>query len=396
MRLTKQVLKDIALPPGRSEGIYFDDTLPGFGLRLRASGKRTWIAQYRVGSRQRRITLGTWETLTPEEARRHARDVLAKVHLGQDPQLEKKTARAKSTETIGAAINQFLSDYAEPNYRPKTLAEVKRALLTAWKPLHELPFDKISRALIAERLSELRKTSGPVAANRARSYLSTFFSWALQMGLTETSPLIGTSKGTREEARDRVLSDEELADIWRHTGNSDYGTIVRLLMLTGQRREEVGGMLWSELNLEKKLWTIPKERTKNKLAHDVPLTDTAITLLAERVIAPDRGHVFGRLDSPFSGWSKAKLALDARIAADRKKDGRNPMLAWRLHDLRRTAATRMADLGVQPHVIEAVLNHISGHRSGVAGIYNRATYAAEKRAALDLLGSHIGRISNDS
>lgn len=391
MRLTKQILKDLILPPGRTEVIYFDQDLAGFGLRVRAGGKRTWIAQYRVGQRQRRMTLGTWETLTPEEARRRARDVLAKVHLGQDPQLEKKTARAKTAETLGRAINQFLSDYAEPNYRPRTLVEVKRTLLTGWKPLHELPFDKVSRALIAERLSELKKTSGPVAANRARSYLSTFFSWALQMGLTETSPLIGTAKGTREVSRDRVLSDEELADIWRHTGDSDYGTIVRLLMLTGQRREEVGGMRWPEIDFEKRTWTIPKERTKNKLAHDVPLTDTAIALLTERVILSDRVHVFGRLDSPFSGWSKAKLALDARISAARKAEDRKPMQAWRLHDLRRTAATRMADLGVQPHVIEAVLNHISGHRSGVAGIYNRATYSEEKRLALKMLDEFMKR-----
>ena len=172
-------------------------------------------------------------------------------------------------------------------------------------------------------------------------------------------------------------------------GGGDYGAIVRLLILTGQRREEVGGMLQSEIDTAGALWRIGAERTKNGLPHEVPLSAPALAVLRglrrRKDTGDERDLVFGSRDGPFSGWSKAKSALDARLTGAL---GRVPA-AWRLHDIRRTVATGMADLGVQPHVIEAVLNHISGHKAGVAGVYNRSTYATEKRAALDMWADHV-------
>ncbi len=143
-------------------------------------------------------------------------------------------------------------------------------------------------------------------------------------------------------------------------------------------------MVWRELDLPRALWSLPKERTKNGLPHDVPLSHAALDVLAGAEGRRDRPHVLGDGAGGFNGWGKAKPALDARIAASGAK-----VEPWTLHDLRRTTATRLVDLGTLPHVVEAILNHVSGHKAGVAGIYNRATYAAEKRQALDMWGAHV-------
>jgi integrase len=181
----------------------------------------------------------------------------------------------------------------------------------------------------------------------------------------------------KENPRDRVLTDRELATIWKAAPDNDYGRIVRLLMLTGQRRDEIGGLRWAEIDTEGGVITLPSTRTKNGREHLVPLSDASASVLKDCIRHGD--HVFGRRQTGFSGWSKAKLALDESCGV---RD-------WVLHDLRRTAATRMADIGVQPHIIEAVLNHVSGHKAGVAGTYNRSVYSAEKRDALERWGSHL-------
>jgi integrase len=174
-----------------------------------------------------------------------------------------------------------------------------------------------------------------------------------------------------------VLSEKDIAAIWQVCQAADYGRIVQLLLLTGQRREEVGNMRWSEIDWEKAIWTLPPQRTKNKRTHEIPLAPQCLTILRNVPRIVGRDPVFGNGHSGFSGWSKAKVSLDTRLAACSRLSA-----SWRLHDLRRTAATGMATLGVDPHIVEAVLNHVSGTRAGVAGIYNRATYRDEKRTAL--------------
>lgn len=400
MRLTGPNATKFSLPVGKSEMIVFDDVLPGFGLRLRAGGKRVWIAQYRVGSKQRRVTIGNIEAIGADRARVAAKEILAKVQLGSDPQTEKAAARKRASVTLGTIADQYVNGPAKAKLRERSFMEVDRHFRQHWKPLREMPMYHIDRADIAARLNAIKAENGPFAANRARASLSALFTWAMREGIVEVNPVIGTNKATEEISRDRVLTDAEMALIWQHCGSGDYGRIVRLLILTGQRREEVGGMMRSELYIVKALWSLTKERTKNGLPHDVPLSDAALDILSSVTKREDRDYIFGEGVGAFSGWSKSKAALDGRIATAVQKDAEEagekskPMPPWRIHDLRRTVATRLDDLGVLPHVVEAVLNHVSGHRAGVAGIYNRATYAAEKRTALDLWGGHITALAS--
>jgi integrase len=187
-----------------------------------------------------------------------------------------------------------------------------------------------------------------------------------------------------------VLSEAELREVWHACLDDDYGRIVKLLILTGQRKTEIGDLLWTEVSQAQRQIELPGARTKNKRFHIVPLSDAAMGLLPTP--REDREHVFGRsVDTGFSGWSKAKRELDESIAAARKVAGlKKPMPAWTIHDLRRTFVTHALDKRLaQPHVVEACVNHVSGHKAGVAGVYNRAAYAEEKRAALDAWGKYV-------
>src|SRR5829696_5666573 len=279
MRLTRPNVARLTVPAGKTEIIVFDEALPGFGVRVRLGGKRTWIAQYRLGSKQRRVTLGTTEAVDPDEARRRARSVLGMVHNGDDPQARKAEARARASATLGTVVAHYLDRFAVQRLRAKTLTETRRYLNVSWKPLHGLGLNDIDRRAVALRLSEIARENGPIAANRARVALSAFFNWAMREGLSDGNPVIGTNRAADERSRDRVLSGEELAAIWGACRDDDFGRIVRLLILTGQRREEVGGMTWSELQLGRGIWSIPGDRTKNGRPHEVPLPGLATDLL---------------------------------------------------------------------------------------------------------------------
>ena len=389
MKLTQASVKGLSLPAGSRDKLFFDDELAGFGFRIRDGGKRTWIAQYRLGKKQRRVTIGTAANTTAEEARKRAKGVLSKVHLGADPQIEKTAARVHASSTVQRAVELHLEAQAA-RLKPRSLAEVQRHLRKDFAALSEIPLAKVTRAAVAVEIAKIAKQNGPYAANRARAALSALYTWAMGEGLADQNPVIGTNKATDEIARDRVLSPPELSAIWQQAGDGDFGAIVKLLILTGQRREEVGGMLWSEVDLDGSIWCILAERTKNGLPHDVPLSRPAVAILRARAKHEQRDLVFGAGDGPFQGWSNAKSALDERVLTRlREKNKKAHPLPWRLHDIRRTVATRLADLGVLPHVVEAVLNHVSGHKAGVAGTYNRAAYATEKRKALDAWGAYF-------
>ncbi len=394
MKFTKPAIAKLELPTDKSEVIVFDDALPGFGLRIRVGGKRTWIAQFRVGSRQRRLTLGDAARMELEQARTEAKKALNKAGLAIDPQAEKFKARADTGVTLGGVADRYLKA-KEKTLRRRSFVETERHLRKGWAALRGRSLADIGRQDVANGLSEMAASRGAVAADRARAALSAMYSWAMREGIAIANPVTATNRPAEPVARDRVLSDGELVEVWSACGDAAYGAIVKLLMLTGQRREEVGGMLWPEINTDSALWSLPGERTKNGRPHDVPLSSAALAIVEALPRRADRDIVFGEGAGPFSGWSKSKSALDRRINERRKKapatsHGKTkPIAPWRLHDLRRTLATRMGDLGVQPHVVEAVLNHYSGARAGVAGVYNRSLYSAEKRAALELWGEHV-------
>jgi integrase len=378
MRLTDKSIVALALPAGKNESIFVDSDLPGFGLRLRAGGSARWVYSYRIGAQDRRVTLGSPASLTAARARSTAAELQAKVRLGIDPAGVKIENRARAAETMGATLQSYLAQ-RRSEVRPGHYAGIERHLVKHCRRLHGLQLAKIDRRTIAATLNTVDSKSGPIEANRVRTSLSSFYVWCIREGLVEQNPVTGTNRRS-EKSRDRVLSPKELKAIWNGTaGAHDYYAIIRLLMLTGCRLSEIGALRWSEVFGDRVV--LPAERTKNGRAHIVPLSDAARAILAARPRNDE--YVFGRNEGrPFSGWNACKDRLDAEIAIQ----------PWRIHDLRRTAATRMAELGVQPHVIEVVLNHVSGHKAGVAGIYNRATYEPEKRQALILWAEHLAAI----
>jgi integrase len=230
-----------------------------------------------------------------------------------------------------------------------------------------------------------------VAADRARTSLSTLFAFAIDRNHIDFNPTINIKDRGSNGGRTRVLSEPELAEVWHECLDNDYGKLIRLLILTGQRRRELGDLIWSEVNELERQIELPEARVKNKRAHIVPLSDQAWEILHRVERIDQRDLVFGSGRGGFTGWSKSKDELDARIAAARRRKGvKNSMPSWVLHDLRRSMVTHMNERGfAQPHVIEAICNHVSGHKSGVAGIYNRAVYLQEKREALALWGRHV-------
>ena len=311
------------------------------------------------------------------------RKPLARVHLGSDPHAEKKEAKARAAITFERIAARYLKK-AKARLRPRSYEEVERHLERHWAPLNPSPIHKIRRAHVAARLGEIAEEHGPFASNRARASLSAMFTWAMGEGLADTNPSWGP---TRRPRKSRVTTSSPTPNSKPSGAPAETTTMAASSAFSCSRRNAAKrSAQWPmrELDLDNALWTIPKERTKNGLPHDVPLSAPALSILQRSPKRDGRSLVFGEGDGGFQGWSKAKAGLDKRIAASGMK-----VRPWRLHDLRRTAATRMGDLGVLPHVIEAVLNHVSGHRAGVAGIYNRATYANEKREALILWAAHV-------
>ena len=379
MKLTATAVSALALPPAKREHFVWDADLPGFGVRLRG-GRRTWIIQYRVGHRQRRESLGDTRKVRIEDARAIARQRFAQVELGIDPAAQRAAALAGSI-TVAMAAERYL-DARRDLMRPNTFKSAKRYFEVHWKPLRERPLAEIKRADVAARLQELVKAHGRISAARARSYLSAMYSWAMREGLCEANPVIATNDPAAGiPARDRILSDDEIRIVWNACGDDNPGRIVKLLLLTGCRREEIGGLKWQEINLDSGVIAIPGERTKNKRAHELPLPKIALDLLAA-VPHEGREYVWGRGDGAFASWSSAKLRLDARIVMLTGK----PLPPWRLHDLRRTMRTGLGKIGVPPHIAELCINHVKG---GVQAIYDRYRYQPEIRAALARWADHV-------
>jgi len=320
-----------------------------------------------------------------EAARKIARQRFAQVELGTDPAAERAKARAAEAAeklTLEKVAARYLAAKFD-KVRPNTYSQATLHLTEFWKPLGKKPIDTIKRADVAARLQELTAERGRTAAARARGNLSALFGWAMREGLCETNPVMHTNDPAEGiDARDRVLTDEEIAIVWRASGDDDFGRIVRLLILTGCRRAEIGGLNFSEIDLEKGILTIPGARTKNHRAHVLGLPPAAIAILRFAPRRIGREFVFGGGATGFNAWSYATAAMHVRIV---QQAGRT-LPHWTLHDLRRTCRTGMGRLGIAPHVAERVLNHVKG---GVEAIYDRHRYEGEIKAALAIWADHV-------
>ena len=298
-------------------------------MRVRASGARTWIYQYKIGGRTRRLVLGQVSAVKPTRARQIAGELHAKVRLGGDPAAEKRESVRRSQDTFAHLIERFLEQYRR---RPKTVDEVTRHLKMYAAPLHPRALDSITLRDVADLLTKLERNSGATTTNRVRSTLSACFAWAMREGLALSNPVMNTNKRD-EQPRDRVLSNDELRRIWSGAGDDAFGAVIKLLILTGQRRSEISGLCWSEVDFAKCEVHLPAARTKNKRAHVVPLSPTARAILEK---LPRNGErVFRAL-----AWSDCKRVLDQRSGVS----------AWVVHDIRRSVATGMADIGIPPHL----------------------------------------------
>jgi integrase len=294
---------------------------------------------------------------------------------------------------LGEIVEKYLAA-REDEFRPKSYSEVKRYLERSWKPLHKRAVGTIVRADIVGVVDDLERDSGKVAADRARTALSAFFAWAIDRGYCDSNPTMNIRARNQNGSRTRVLTESELVEVWKACLDDDHGRIVRLLILTGQRRTEIGDIAWPEINIAERQIDLPETRTKNGRAHIVPLSVEALTIIEDIPRREGRDLLFGRGAGGFSGWSKAKAELDGRIAAAGTKVSHRPSAksipSWTLHDLRRSFVTHINERKLAPpHVVEAIVNHVSGHLAGVAGVYNKALYLAERRQALELWGAHI-------
>ncbi len=400
MKLTATSIRALALPAGQREKTFFDPDMPGFGVRVRAGGSRTYVIQYKFGNQHRRLTLGAVGSLDLGKARATARDLLAKVRLGCDPAGERIEARAQAAETFSFLLPRYLVRQ-RAKLKPRSYLETERHLLVHAKPLHARAVKSIDRRMIATRLAEIVEASGRYAANRVRASLHTYFMWLTREGLIEANVVANTNRAPENGARSRVLEEDELRDIWQALGDDRYDSIVRLLAMTAARRDEIASLRWSEIDMDAALVVLPPERTKNRRQHEIPLSPPALAVLQAQPRRSssddDSDFVFGiGRGRGFQGWSKRKAELDARLLAARQAAGKAPIPDWRLHDLRRTASTVMHDrLGIAPHYVEAILGHVSGHKAGVAGTYNYARYEAEKRRALTQWAEHLLAIVED-
>ena len=365
-----------------------DAGCPGLYLTIQPTGAKGWAFRYRWQGKSSRLVLGPFPALGLADARRAASEARDKLDVGQDPAAEKRAARAPAPapERPADTFAQVLKDYDKRHLQKlKSGTEARRVLERHVSPIWgERLLETITRRDVLDLLDDITEAGKATTANRVRVLLSGLFGWAMQRDIIAASPIAGTKPPAKERARDRVLSDDELRWLWLASGEAGqpWPQLIRLLILTGQRRGEVSRMHDDELHGD--LWRLPASRTKNGRAHDVPLSKPARALLDDLDrIGPWVCTTTGT--EPFSGFSKGFRALSERMAAIAAKERGGPVAIppFTLHDIRRTVATGMARAGIPVRVTEAVLNHVSGTAGGIVSVYQRHDYADEKRAALD-------------
>ena len=381
LRLTKSTIDD--LPVLSKDTLYWDAGLPGFGIKVTPKGRKVFLVLYRVagaGSRLRKYTVGPYGRVTLPMARAQAQKIFAARLDGRDPAEEKKQSRRRLVvDRIDDLVETFIREHISQIGTARRITNLLRRDVTAnWgtKSVHD-----IKKRDVIDLVSAVTQRNAH-AGYRLLKTLKTFFRWCVGRAVIDFSPAEGVPSGWREVSRDRVLTDQELAAVVKAARKTPwpYGGIVEFLALTGQRREEVAQLKPQEIDDKAQTWTIPAARTKNKRAHIVHLSEPAWALIAghlngDYVFATSRGN-------HFQTFGKAKRDLDKLCGIH----------GWRLHDLRRTIVSGMARLGVPPHVADKILNHQAGTISGVAAVYQRHDFLAERKDALDRWSSHVNQI----
>ena len=365
-----------------------DRGCPGLFLIVQPSGLKSWALRYRnTARRSRKLTLGSASTLTLAAARAAAAAAQHEIDRGGDPAgavAARSQKPAPATDSIEAAVDKFIELHVRRKTRPRTQVQseyiLRRLVLPAWQGRNVAEIKR--RDVIA--LTEAVAVDRPVTANCALAVLSKFFKWLVARDLIESSPCIGVERPYKETPRDRFLDHQELAQLWLAAGAPGIGIagpFVKLLLLVGARRSEIAGMRFDEINEETRTWTLPKERSKNKLAYDVPLSDQAWAIIEAQPQIGD--YVFTGANSkggPLSGFDHLKERLNSKVTLAKP---------WTFHDLRRSVASGLQKLGVRVEVIESCLNYRSGTFRGVAGVYLHHDYADEKRDALQRWADHL-------
>lgn len=386
--LTTKAVENLKPDPGKRLEVP-DPALAGLYLIVQPTGAKSWALRYRFDGKPAKLTLGRWPTMGVAEARAAATASLDILDHGRNPAGEKKAQAAAADQSdrdkVAAVIDLFLKRHASHNRRGDDVAAMfRREIMEKWGGRD---IQTIAKRDVIDVLDAIVDRGSPVTANRLRAHLNTLFNWAKGRDIIQVNPLDGIKPPAPEKARDRVLTTEEIRLFWQASAGMEYpfGPLYRVLLLTGQRLREVAEMTWQEI--EGDTWTLPASRSKNGDEHVVPLSPEVVAILQAlprigRFIFTTTGK------SPVSGFTRAKERVDRLMTEAANRDlpaGSDPVSIppFTIHDLRRTAATGMAGLRFPPHVVEAVLNHRSGTRRGVAGVYNRFDYAEEKRRALE-------------
>jgi integrase len=394
--ITDLTLRKLSAPENKRLELW-DARIPGFGVRVSPSGSKSFVLVYRHRGRPRRLTLGKYPIVSLAEARERALNALSEARRGLDPQQDKQADR--KALRFDETVQNFVESYCHQNNRESTWRETERILRIRFtQNWGARDIREIKRADVLFILDKAIRQKTPSAAIHALVAVRVFFNWCKARGLVEVNPCDGIKRPAKVVSRDRFLNDLEIGVLWNASTALGYpfGTICQLLLLTGQRRGEVTKMRWSDIDLEGRCWLIPKHIAKNGNANAVPLVANAYAILS-RLPRTDPVWVFparGGNETAFSGFSKCKSRLDELMGNICTKQTFEEIPSWTLHDLRRTISTHLASMGVAPHIIERLLNHISGVLGGVAGVYNRFKYRDEVRAALEQWAVHVETCAN--
>ena len=381
-------------PPATGQMELSDPAVPGLRVRIGVSGAQTFIVRKRIGGRAKNITIGRYSPrFGLADARKKARSILSDIEAGGDPSTTLPSLRKR-----GATANTIRSmwpEYKIAKAERRSIKEIERVFHR-----HILPHfgdrmaDAITRAEITRFIDEIARTA-PVMARNVLAHLSSFYGWALpRLDRLQGNPCRDAGRPPAPKSRDRVLCESEVGTLWNVLDGeaAPFGPAIKLLILTGQRRNEVFEADRDEFDLKARLWTIPRHRAKNGVVHLVPLSEEAVTVIESLTARDDSNKLFparGNGEHGPSGFSKTVT----RVRTAMEKRAERTISRWTLHDLRRTLATGLQRLGVRLEVTEAVLNHISGSRAGIVGVYQRHDYLEEKRQALDAWANEVRRLA---